>query len=54
MAFQFPQDPDANPEVELGGVTYNWDGEKWVAQGGGTVSGDYIPLNDWSTLPELS
>jgi len=53
MAFQFPQDPDTTPEVELGGVTYNWDGEKWVAQGG-AVSGDYIPLNDWSTLPELS
>ena len=46
MAFQFPDDPAANPEVTLGNVTYKWDGEKWVAEPAGTTAPDLQAVTD--------
>ena len=46
MAFQFPDDPAANPEVTLGNVTYKWDGEKWVAEPAGATVPDLQAVTD--------
>ena len=46
MAFQFPDNPAANPEVTLGNVTYKWDGEKWVAEPAGVTAPDLQAVTD--------
>jgi hypothetical protein len=42
MAIDFPASPNVGQTVTVGGVTWTWDGTKWVAQGTGV--GVYLPL----------
>ncbi len=42
MAIDFPASPIVGQTVTVGGVTWTWDGVKWVAQG--TGAGVYLPL----------
>ena len=42
MAVDFPSSPTPGQAYTQGGVTWTWDGVKWVAQGTGT--GIYLPL----------
>ena len=54
MALQFPASPtDGDTYTASNGVEYTYDASKdsWTATVGGG-GGDFIPLNDWSTIPE--
>ena len=46
MAFQFPADPLAQPEVTFGDITYKWDGEKWVVEGANSPAPDLQAVTD--------
>ena len=46
MALQFPSDPVANPTYEYEGVSYVWDGDRWVVDSTGTAGKDLQAVTD--------
>lgn len=54
MALQFPVSPiDGAKWTPENGIEYTYDQDKdsWTASvGGGGGSGNFVPLNDWSTI----
>jgi len=56
MALQFPVSPiDGAKWTPENGIEYTYDQDKdsWTASVGGGGSGNFVPLNDWSTITEL-
>jgi hypothetical protein len=51
MAIDFPASPNVGQTVTVGGVTWTWDGTKWVAQGTGV--GVYLPLTGGTMTGDL-
>ncbi len=47
------QPTDGTFTYEFEGITYTWDGEKWIAQGGGSIPDitnfDFVKLDDEGT-----
>jgi hypothetical protein len=55
MALQFPVSPDNGAKwTPENGIEYTYDitNDSWTAAVGGG-SGNFVPLNDWSTISEL-
>jgi len=53
MALQFPAGPiDGAKWTPENGIEYTYDQDKdsWTASVGGGGSGNFVPLNDWSTI----
>jgi hypothetical protein len=56
MALQFPVSPDDGAKwTPENGIEYTYDitNDSWTAAVGGGLSGEFVPLNDWSTISEL-
>jgi len=55
MTLQFPAAPfDGQEFIASNGIEYTYDSSKgsWTAAVGGGGGGDFLPLNDWSLIPE--